>query len=316
MPLIWGMDEAGYGPNLGPLVVSLTCWEVPDVEFDFWSKLDGCVSSTGTRDRTRLHVADSKTVHNSSQGLSALELSAWSLLKTAHYSANDLFSLLRDGLELLEAVELNESIAPSYFADCSLPVDADDELITLLTTQLQAGLEHSLTACRGIWANVIWPAEFNRLLEVHGNKSNVLTHISLQLLGSHWRNVSDDPQCVLADRHGGRKFYAGSLQELVGDAAFVTMLIEAKERSRYRIGSTEIEFAEKSERHFPVAAASLVAKYLRELAMLGFNAFWSFHQPGVKPTKGYPKDAKRFMQDIRETVTRLKIPIASIWRER
>ena len=25
-----GTDEAGYGPNLGPLVISATVWEIPD----------------------------------------------------------------------------------------------------------------------------------------------------------------------------------------------------------------------------------------------------------------------------------------------
>ncbi len=25
-----GTDEAGYGPNLGPLVISATLWETPD----------------------------------------------------------------------------------------------------------------------------------------------------------------------------------------------------------------------------------------------------------------------------------------------
>ncbi len=30
MPYLLGTDEAGYGPNLGPLVISASVWEVPD----------------------------------------------------------------------------------------------------------------------------------------------------------------------------------------------------------------------------------------------------------------------------------------------
>jgi ribonuclease HII len=30
MGYLLGTDEAGYGPNLGPLVISATVWETPD----------------------------------------------------------------------------------------------------------------------------------------------------------------------------------------------------------------------------------------------------------------------------------------------
>ena len=30
MTYLIGTDEAGYGPNLGPLVISATVWQVPD----------------------------------------------------------------------------------------------------------------------------------------------------------------------------------------------------------------------------------------------------------------------------------------------
>ena len=36
-----GTDEAGYGPNLGPLIVSSTIWQVPDetIGEDLYSRL-------------------------------------------------------------------------------------------------------------------------------------------------------------------------------------------------------------------------------------------------------------------------------------
>ena len=37
-----GMDEAGYGPNLGPLVVAATVWDIPGdpAEFDGWAEFE------------------------------------------------------------------------------------------------------------------------------------------------------------------------------------------------------------------------------------------------------------------------------------
>jgi hypothetical protein len=315
MARIWGMDEAGYGPNLGPLVVALTCWEVPNLDFDFWSNLSGSICPNGTNDHTRLHIADSKAVHNSANGLGPLELSAWSLLQLARYAPNDVRAMVSCGHELPVAFSTNHD-GVSLKIEYSPPVEADGELIRSLTAQLRGDLDRLNVTCVGIWADIIWPSRFNELVETFGNKSNVLTHLSLRLLGSQWSTAHQPRQLVLADRHGGRKFYSAALQELLGESGFVSVLRETKERSRYRVQSTEIEFAEKSERHFAVAAASLAAKYLRELAMLEFNAFWAHHQPGVRPTKGYPEDGRRYFEEIRPTLGRLRIPFHSVWRER
>ena len=45
----------------------------------------------------------------------------------------------------------------------------------------------------------------------------------------------------------------------------------------------------------------MTSKYLRELAMKAFNAFWCDRVPGLPPTAGYPTDAKRFYHDIATT---------------
>jgi hypothetical protein len=60
----------------------------------------------------------------------------------------------------------------------------------------------------------------------------------------------------------------------------------------------------------------MTAKYLRELAMRPFNAFWQQHVPGLRPTAGYPTDAKRFQGDIRTAQRKLGIEDRDLWRER
>jgi ribonuclease HII len=64
----------------------------------------------------------------------------------------------------------------------------------------------------------------------------------------------------------------------------------------------------------PTALASMLAKYLRERLMHSFNAFWQQHVPNLRPTAGYPLDAKRFREQIEATAIRLEIPESVWWR--
>lgn len=50
--------------------------------------------------------------------------------------------------------------------------------------------------------------------------------------------------------------------------------------------------------------------------MRALNDFWISHQPGLKPTAGYPVDAKRFKAEIAEIQRRLTIEDGLLWRER
>ena len=68
--------------------------------------------------------------------------------------------------------------------------------------------------------------------------------------------------------------------------------------------------------HLCVALASMLSKYVREVLMEQFNQFWQRHVPGLKPTAGYPTDAVRFFADIGAAVTRLGVPVESLWRRK
>ena len=49
--ILIGTDEAGYGPNLGPLTVVATAWHLPDgVEpLDLWDELTSVLTCTPER---------------------------------------------------------------------------------------------------------------------------------------------------------------------------------------------------------------------------------------------------------------------------
>jgi ribonuclease HII len=60
-----------------------------------------------------------------------------------------------------------------------------------------------------------------------------------------------------------------------------------------------ITFASKSdEHHLPVALASMIAKYTRELHMIRLNRFFAGIMPELKPTAGYVTDGRRFLKEI------------------
>ena len=73
--IICGVDEAGYGPTLGPLVMTACALRVPDGPGgpDVWEILADWVARSPVRRETRLVVADSKKMYSPATGLWRLE---------------------------------------------------------------------------------------------------------------------------------------------------------------------------------------------------------------------------------------------------
>ena len=156
---------------------------------------------------------------------------------------------------------------------------------------------------------------YNRALEATDNKAVVLSQSSLELLAGLVDPDAEESTFALADKHGGRNRYGGLLCEAFGDR-LVMPIQEGAACSRYRLGSLEVTFEVRAERHFPVALASMVAKYTRELAMEAFNDFWATACPGIRPTRGYPVDACRFRDEVGDRLKELRISPDAFWRRR
>jgi ribonuclease HII len=321
MPWIIGIDEAGYGPNLGPLVMSSAACRVPDelIGANLWRVLRRAVRRQHWTVDGRLLVEDSKIVYTTARGLHDLETGVLGVLPLWR---NDSEVCLADCIDrLCPACHAELRCEPWYAGTSTLPVHVPPE-------ELEAAANRFEKTCRDkgvLWGPVssvvVCPSRFNQLAQQDDTKGAVLALGLAQLVRAN-RGLQGDaePALFFVDKHGGRNCYAAMLQDAVPDG-FVIVQQEGMERSVYSILGLErdvrLVFEPRADgQYFCVALASMVSKYLRELLMLEFNRFWQQHVPGLKPTAGYPKDSHRFIKAIRPAMQRLQIPEPMIWRRR
>jgi hypothetical protein len=167
---------------------------------------------------------------------------------------------------------------------------------------------------------VLFPAQFNQCVAEAGSKGAALSRSSVALVADCLTQCPGrEAVRVCGDKHGGRHYYGALLQQ-----QFPEWLVEVRDegaaRSLYCFGPperrVEVIFRARGERSLPTALASMFAKYLRELSMRAFNEFWCARVPRLRPTAGYPGDARRFKRAISEVQAELGIADAALWRSR
>lgn len=321
MPWIVGIDEAGYGPNLGPFVMTSVACRVPDAlaGADLWQILRPAVRPPHESDDGRLVVGDSKQVYSTTRGLGDLETAVLAVL--APRRREDGWNLHQCLRSLCPASHAELAAEPWYTGASALPVTAAPAHFE----RAAADFDQTSAANGVTWglvrSVVVCPVRFNRLLDGWGTKGAVLGHALAELLACN-RSPAGDTEAVwfFVDKHGGRNTYAPMLQDALPDGMVVAHE-EGLHRSVYSVLGLEREvrltFQPRADaEHFCVALASMVSKYLREVLMLEFNRFWQTHVPDLKPTAGYPGDASRFFQQIRPAAARLNVSEESLWRRK
>ncbi len=319
MAWLVGIDEAGYGPNLGPLVMTAVACRVADPAADLWHALRGAVRRHGERDDGRLLVADSKLVYSTARGLAWLEKAVLAaLLRSA---GPMLFLDLATLLNLVSRDAAAELHAEMWYSGASsLPLACDPDELAEARAQLDAACGDACVApefCRSV---VVCAPRFNDLTDARDSKAAALGHGLSLLLRACLEETAAEPMTVVVDKHGGRNRYAGLLWEALPGAVLLPRE-EGTQRSVYDIAGFDrplrVTFAPRADGdHFPVALASMVSKYLREALMGEFNAFWQGQVPGLKATAGYPGDAARFFAEIRPALEKLGVAERQVWRRR
>ncbi len=272
-----GIDEAGYGPLLGPLAIIAVA-----VEAEQHDAVAGAFKGAAPG------IQDSKMVHTPGDiaaiEAAALPAIAW-LTGIMPATAGACFALLGED--------------PLHHADLPWLAEADRFPLpasgVALPRFLLPGVEPA-----GLRAALVQPAAYNAVLRSGLNKAELeLREVGRLLRALHPRAGQGR---AMVDRLGGRRYYRAALQELWPDA-IVLIETETATISRYAVvgdgHALEVGFYVGGEQVSPLTAlASCIAKYARELHMLLLNNYWCQRCPGLRPTAGYPVDAQRWLAGV------------------
>lgn len=312
-------DEAGYGPKLGPLVITAVTGHAENVPVDHTHEAIADVfrplSDPVPIGTQSVRIDDSKSVYKSGTGLKVLH----GVVSASHRWCGHSCTGVLQALQHVAPEDLS-CIQQSPWLGCvdNQPLNLQYEVGPAIAQWRSGGFQLQEIRARIITAN-----RFNQTCKGGLNKADLLTESTLGLVrnavASHHH---PQPVRVYCDRHGGRRYYAGAITHCF-DGAAVQVVRETKTESIYRLDwnsrSITIAFTVKGDRFPPVALASMHAKYWRERMMDSLNAYFHAEHQGdspLKPTAGYPVDADRFLRDIQPILQRTGIPNDHLVRSR
>jgi hypothetical protein len=320
-----GIDEAGYGPNMGPLVMTAVVAEATDCvpptsgprrSIDLWGELATTIDRAGG-DPCRLWVDDSKAILRGGKGRDRLESTCLAALNATGLGVPGSVEELVQGLGAGSSEEVE--LSPWFGATSAWPWVVSREAIEDLCTRKSFDPRCGTWRLAAIESIVIGPARFNAGLEASGSKSEVHFGAFAELLHRVWQRAGDGASTfVTGDKHGGRHYYLEPLLRAFPDA-WIDRGPERPESSRYAIRDglrrLELNLIPKADRTDGlVALASIVSKAVREIWMDGFNAYWRARVPGLRPTAGYPVDARRFRLAIEAAAAAERCDPSRWWR--
>ncbi len=288
--LIIGIDENGLGPLLGPLVVTAVAFETPKYDREAFYRIA----------RQHLHADDSKKVFSRTR-LKAAEAATLSWL--------DVF-----GVAPLTHAELVEQICrpiplrllcgrdvPEYCRPSSIPLPVWSSSFPQDNAKLgRSALISAGFAPAAVSVLSVCPGAFNAATAAPDmNKFRFDFYLMMELARDLTRDFAGDVLC-LCGKVGSTKRYGRWLdRQGLGKHSIEE---ESREISSYKVDEIgHISFIKDADDlHLPVAVASMIGKYIRELHMFEVNGLLA--EPGMRPASGY---RDRVTADfVEKTITR------------
>lgn len=287
-----GIDENAYGPILGPMTVTGVLLDVPEPPF-IYLDLNQLNPPKGLR--------DSKKVFTRSESSYSLgEIVALSLITSAGGEVTN----FRELLEFVsDTSRLKESeLISALDLELHLPLWAKH----IDPSPITHWFETMEIEVKDIRVDIVTAKEFNELLKSSGSKSTLDFWKFMDVM-----SALPDFDLAMCGKLGGTRYY-GRLFEGIG--VNVTAIQETRGISSYRVADgREIHFIlNGDERFLPIAMASIVGKYVREVFMFLMNKLVGHDEP-VPWASGYRHDAKTYqlMEELSQ-----RFPKEEVVRER
>jgi ribonuclease HII len=319
MAVLVGIDEAGFGPILGPLVASSCSFSVPNdlLKSDLWEVLRRSISVTRKHISGRLLITDSKKAYSKSIGIGHLERTVLTILKCLGKEPETLSEIIEvlcpSSLERLNEYPWHKNMRT--FALSKNLADRAIAAAAFSSDLIANGM--SLLDIRSCCLDV---AHYNAMVEAVKNKAIVLFTAISQLIKNAYDNCAEDELQIIVDHQGGRVRYRPSLQKMFPEME-MKILKESPLLSSYELHEREkmmrLHFVVGADRKYmPVSLASMVSKYLRELLVGNMNQYFAAFDSGLKPTAGYWKDGLRFINDLKTTLPHVNFDSNQLIRSR